>query len=308
MLQSFYANGKLLLTGEYAVLDGAEALAIPTKFGQQLEITSTKENPKDVLAWESVDEKGNVWFSAKLSLKDDEYFATSDIKAGKRLAQLIQTIRKQKTDFLLDTHLIKAKTRLEFPRDWGLGSSSTLVYLLSQWAAVNPFPLQFEVFGGSGYDIACAGIDTPILYQKLYGQATSQSIHFAPSFQEQLYFIHLGQKQDSRKGIARYRENAALKNQLVQAISLLTYEFLSAKSLVDIEKIIVEHERLIADAIQLPTAKTLHFSDYWGAIKSLGAWGGDFILATSNRSLEATKDYFANKGLTTFFRYEEMVK
>lgn len=31
---SFKSNGKLLLTGEYLVLDGAVALALPTKMGQ----------------------------------------------------------------------------------------------------------------------------------------------------------------------------------------------------------------------------------------------------------------------------------
>ncbi|MEM0993828.1 MAG: GHMP kinase, partial [Bacteroidota bacterium] len=35
---SYYAHGKLLLTGEYAVLDGAVALAVPSKLGQRLDI------------------------------------------------------------------------------------------------------------------------------------------------------------------------------------------------------------------------------------------------------------------------------
>ena len=38
MEQNYYSNGKLLLTGEYVVLDGAKALAVPTKFGQLLNI------------------------------------------------------------------------------------------------------------------------------------------------------------------------------------------------------------------------------------------------------------------------------
>ena len=36
MKTTYYSNGKLLITGEYLVLDGAEALALPTKFGQNL--------------------------------------------------------------------------------------------------------------------------------------------------------------------------------------------------------------------------------------------------------------------------------
>ena len=36
MKKEFYSNGKLLITGEYLVLDGAKAFALPTKFGQNL--------------------------------------------------------------------------------------------------------------------------------------------------------------------------------------------------------------------------------------------------------------------------------
>ena len=32
MIKNYYSNGKLLLSGEYAILDGAEGWAIPTKF------------------------------------------------------------------------------------------------------------------------------------------------------------------------------------------------------------------------------------------------------------------------------------
>ena len=40
--QTFYSNGKLLITGEYVVLDGAKALALPTKFGQSLLVKDRK--------------------------------------------------------------------------------------------------------------------------------------------------------------------------------------------------------------------------------------------------------------------------
>ena len=42
MKQTFYSNGKLLITGEYLVLDGAKAFALPTKFGQKLTIEETE--------------------------------------------------------------------------------------------------------------------------------------------------------------------------------------------------------------------------------------------------------------------------
>ncbi|PIZ07449.1 MAG: GHMP kinase, partial [Flavobacteriaceae bacterium CG_4_10_14_0_8_um_filter_34_31] len=48
MKTTFYGNGKLLLTSEYLVLDGAKALAIPTKYGQYLEVEKLSEK---VLLW-----------------------------------------------------------------------------------------------------------------------------------------------------------------------------------------------------------------------------------------------------------------
>ena len=36
MKKSFFSHGKLLLTGEYLVLDGSKALAIPTQKGQEI--------------------------------------------------------------------------------------------------------------------------------------------------------------------------------------------------------------------------------------------------------------------------------
>ena len=62
---NFYSNGKLLLTGEYVVLDGAKALAIPTKHGQSLKVTPIAE-PK--LIWKSIDATGNVWFQHDFGL------------------------------------------------------------------------------------------------------------------------------------------------------------------------------------------------------------------------------------------------
>ena len=55
----FYSHGKLLLTAEYVVLDGAKALALPTKYGQSLTV-KTIEPLK--LIWKSIDYKGVVWF------------------------------------------------------------------------------------------------------------------------------------------------------------------------------------------------------------------------------------------------------
>ena len=59
MRKEFYSNGKLLITGEYLVLDGANAFALPTKFGQNLIVE--KGSPQKI-KWTSLDADGNIWF------------------------------------------------------------------------------------------------------------------------------------------------------------------------------------------------------------------------------------------------------
>ncbi|MGB5499701.1 MAG: GHMP kinase, partial [Maribacter sp.] len=58
MKREFYSNGKLLMTGEYAVLDGAKAWAIPTTYGQSLTVLETDSKK---IEWTSLDEKGSIW-------------------------------------------------------------------------------------------------------------------------------------------------------------------------------------------------------------------------------------------------------
>jgi len=197
-------------------------------------------------------------------------------------------------------------TQNDFPREWGLGTSSTFIASLARWAQVNPYPVLFDTLGGSGYDIACAFAEGPILYW-LDGQTPAvQPVDFQPPFADSLYFVYLGKKQDSRAGILRYRERAKGDAALVAEVTRLTERFLAAASLADMDAIICEHESLISRALDLPRAKDLYFSDFWGAVKSLGAWGGDFVLATSVRGEGETRGYFAGKEFGVVEMWAEM--
>ena len=49
------------------------------------------------------------------------------------------------------------------------------------------------------------------------------------------------------------------------------------------------------------------FADYWGSVKSLGAWGGDYVMLTNNRSEEELKEYLATKNMTTVFKWDEII-
>ena len=66
-MTKFKSNGKLLLTAEYLVLDGAKALALPTSFGQQLLI---ENNNSDYINWKSFDESNNIWFNDKFLIEN----------------------------------------------------------------------------------------------------------------------------------------------------------------------------------------------------------------------------------------------
>lgn len=308
-LNRFYSNGKLLLTGEYVVLDGATALAVPTKFGQDLVVEKIKE-PQ--LIWGSFTHTGECWFEAifdlpKLRLANATFNSDKEGSAefiAETLQSILQEARKLNPEYLQSETGFVVKTNLTFPRDWGLGSSSTLINNIAQWAKVNAFELLGNAFSGSGYDIANAQNDTAILYRLKNEKPVVEPISFNPSFKEQLYFIHLNKKQDSREGIKRYKEKREKVKEDLNLISNISQEILNTEKLSEFERLIEEHESIVASIIELPKVKDILFPDYFGAIKSLGAWGGDFILATGN---ESTPDYFEKKGYTTVIPYSHMV-
>ncbi|GAB4498206.1 MAG: GYDIA family GHMP kinase [Saprospiraceae bacterium] len=299
------AHGKLLLTGEYFVLDGATTLAIPVRYGQSLLVEPAEE--LGCLSWTSKNYDDGIWFSATFSLPDLTPISFTDIKTIETLASILLACRRQSSGFLAENHGLKVFTQSDFPREWGLGTSSTLIAALAKWADVNPYSVLFDTMGGSGYDIACAYADGPVLYRVDGRTPTVKNADFHPLFTRNIFFVFLGKKQDSREGIRRYREYAKGKAILIHRISELTAQFLSATSLATLNKVIREHESLISQALDLPRAKDLYFNDFWGEIKSLGAWGGDFVLATSESSEAETKRYFQEKGFSVVLNWTEMV-
>ncbi|MBL7815135.1 MAG: hypothetical protein JNL70_08995 [Saprospiraceae bacterium] len=307
---TFHANGKLLLTAEYFVLDGATALALPTKRGQSLTIASSLDASDTHLLWRSKGVDKAVWFEGTMNLDTlsfERFDGEKAICAG--LEKIFKTVHTLNPDFWAAQKGILAESQLEFPRNWGLGSSSTLISLFAQWTKVDAFALSDGTFGGSGYDIACAGASKPIFYMRKNGQPNFTTVDFNPPFAENLYFVFLNQKQNSREGIARYREKAQnLPPQYFDDISMLTQAFYQAQTLETFEQLIRDHENKVASVVELPRAKSLYFNDFWGEIKSLGAWGGDFVLATSPRPFDATKQYFEKKGFTTILPYRSMIQ
>ena len=279
------------------MLDGATGLAIPTKKGQSLTVEASEQKG---IYWKSLDEKGNVWFEATFNL--DTSISKKEDKVFFQLIQILKEAQKLNPSFLTQENY-NITTKLDFPRNWGLGTSSTLINNIAQWAQVDAFELLQNSFGGSGYDIAAAQHNTPILYSLLDGKPNIETVSLNWNFTENLFFVHLNQKQDSKEGIAHYKK-AKVNAPLISEISNITKQIITCKTLQNFEALIEKHESLISKSIGLSTIKSKLFPDFKNAIKSLGAWGGDFILATGG---EREKDYFREKDYLTIISFEEMI-
>jgi mevalonate kinase len=309
MKQHYYSNGKLLISGEYAVLDGALSLAVPTKYGQALSVSTIEGNN---IIWKSYTSNEEIWFETifdpleVLNNQPSSKTKTATAKSSVRetLLRILSEAHYLNPNFLNSTNGLLVESHLNFPRDWGLGSSSTLINNIAQWAQVDPFKLLWGAFSGSGYDIACAQHKTPILYRLDNLKPIVEEALFNPPFKDQLYFVHLNQKQNSREGITQYRETQFDLPNLISEVGQITEKLIRCKELQEFNSLINQHELLIAAALQIETVKTKLFPDFLGNIKSLGAWGGDFVLATGS---EETKSYFSKKGFHTIIPYSELI-
>jgi len=250
--KSFYSHGKLLITGEYLVLDGVQAFALPTKKGQWLEII---ENDSATILWNSMDEKGNCWYTSSLEIKESCIIAIETEESIKNpitesLLQILNAAKKLNPQFLLQKKGYTVTTRLEFNSQWGLGSSSTLIHNIAQ-------------------------------------------------------FIYLNQKQSSKEAIKHY-QSLPLKDfdKAAAKINEITKAIVKASNITTFETLIDQHEEIISSMIHTETVKSRLFPDYHRSIKSLGGWGGDFILATGSLK---DMEYFKNKEFNIIIPYIEMI-
>ncbi|MFC4691168.1 GYDIA family GHMP kinase [Dokdonia genika] len=301
MKHHYYSHGKLLLTSEYLVLDGTQALALPTKKGQHLDV---KPIDQEAIIWLSYLSTGELWLDYKFSFPLDSNDGREDA-IYERLLSILQAAQKLNSSFLNTPQGYEIESRLEFQKDWGLGSSSTLLANIARWASVDPYKLLDMTFGGSGYDIACATTESALIYQKTSTKPIVTPVTYSPPFKDELYFVYLNKKQNSRESIQHYRslDQNALTEEKAR-FSRFTQDLLSCKSILAFEKLLSEHEDNLSRILKTPTIKTQLFADYPRAIKSLGGWGGDFVLAVGTAS---QMDYFRNKGYDTIVPYKEMI-
>lgn len=300
--QRFSANGKLLLTGEYLVLHGALALALPTRLGQSLAVETMYISS---LQWDAYTPNGS-WFSATLDPGALEVLHTDDEAKAQKLSAILKSVKMLNPEALVPG--LHFTTRLDFNPEWGLGSSSTLLSILARWAHVDPYALLKQTFGGSGYDIACATASTPIFYHIESEHPVSSSACFAPSFKDQLFFVYLGKKQHSSKEVKGFNERWQEHDFRgdIETVSGISRSLPAVKTLPEFCDLIDAHEDILARCLGRKPVRA-SFPDFEGSLKSLGAWGGDFILAASPWPAEKVKRYFQSKGLDVIFGYHELI-
>ncbi len=300
-MKTFRANGKLLISGEYTILDGSLSMAIPTKRGQ---ILHYNEVDHEILHWRSLDVKGETWFEAHFKGNELKVLDSSDDRIADTLKEILLA-----AGGLSDTSnglRGEVTTALEFPTDWGLGSSSTLLCCVAQCFDIDPMQLHFKVSNGSGYDVACGMMDSAITYQLDDGLVEVNQIDWKPDFRSSLFFVYLNAKQKSSTEVNKYQDRKSSFDiaLTVEEISALTRKMINAGTLDVFNEAIVKHEKIMSGVLGYPTAKQSYFSDYKGAIKSLGAWGGDFILATGNAE---DRLYFAEKGFSDIHEFDAFI-
>jgi mevalonate kinase len=300
--KTFYSNGKLLITGEYVVLDGAIALALPTKMGQNLII---EDGFNKEIIWKSYDFDGSLWFDDTILFSDittKKAFENNSVKTT--LIEILHESYRLNSSFIDKSDGYIVSTNLTFPKFWGLGTSSTLINNIASWLQIDAFTLLKNAFGGSGYDIACAQNDSAILYQLANQKPITKTINFNPIFKENIYFVYLNKKQNSKSAIANYRKKQGDIAKVIPTINEITENITNATELQEFAKEIEKHEVLLSEILGMQTVKEVLFPDFDGTIKSLGAWGGDFVMVISKTN---PIGYFIAKDYNVVVSYEGMI-
>jgi mevalonate kinase len=314
----YYSRGKLLITGEYAILSGSTGLAVPLRKGQWLEWTGKEE--AHTLEWVTM-VKGRSWFTAVFTGSGYTTLTASDHKKSRLISNLLVRASVLSAKGQLYGRI---ETRMDFDPAWGLGSSSSLISNIAWLFDIDPFILHFAVSKGSGYDIACARSDTPLLYRLdlVPGHSVNRGrfsgsfphpvpvfepVDFSPVFRDRLFFAWTGNKQDSARQVNKFLSADPADNKYIDDVSRITTGITRAENLQDFNLLLHEHDRIISLLLdEKPVIDTL-FKGFPGYVKSLGAWGGDFVMISWNDSPDELMRLLKQKGIGIVFPYSELI-
>ncbi|MFW5758631.1 MAG: hypothetical protein ACOCUQ_01365 [Bacteroidota bacterium] len=299
-MEQTFSHGKIILLGEYAVLEGNDAVCVPLATGQKLQI---EKNDQPFIYWQWTYKNRVI---AEFSL-NPQNLQPHDVKEGDPLwaAGLIHAIRKQNASFLTNSGY-NVRFINDFPPEWGLGSSSATIASLCRIAGADPYIVNDQVMGGSGADIACTDKENWFVYRKRKSLPLTWSIPFDFPFKKYVVFVYSGQKQATAKHLKEIKQKPERKRFPSSEINSLVYGCFSSENVAQFASYLQKHEQFISEQTgYLPLGRK--FSDFKGQIKSLGAWGGDFFMAVSSENLDDVKNYFQQKGFGMCFTWEDFV-
>ena len=299
-MNRIFSPGKLMLTSEYVAVDGALVLAVPTKLGQEF-FFDEENDGKSLIYWNAY-HQNELWLETVINYHHWEILQTNDQKASEFILKVLKNVHHLSDIKFRSNNSYHLKTNLQFPSDFGLGSSSTLMSNLGEWADVDPFILNEVSLGGSGYDVAVAKEKSAIVYSR-FPERVYEKVKFDPSFKDELIFIHLNQKQDTREGISHYKSKP-ISTELINQYSELTKMIFASTDLGEFSELMTVHEQKLSDFLEIPTVKEKYFKNCPSFVKSLGAWGGDFVLASKFGDYKA---YFKKQGFDKIFSWNELI-
>ncbi len=296
-----YAPGKLLITGEYMVLKGAIAFAVPLKKGQRLKMVI---NETGKITWETI-LKGKAFFTASFNHENLKVLSTSDAKKANYISTLLKAVKKLNPDFFLVSglHFISEP---EFSLDWGLGNSSAMIVNLARLSGTDAMKIHQLTSMGSGYDVACAQTALPILYS-VNGEPGYEPVEFNPPFKDQLFLVYLGNKQDSNESVRNFIFNSHISGDDIILTSQLSIKAPQCTSATEFADILNTLQQITARILGVKTLAETRFPDLKGTIKPLGAWGGDFALIITTLSKDELANYLHTKGIDILFTWKELV-
>ena len=131
---------------------------------------------------------------------------------------------------------------------------------------------------------------------------------FHPPFVDRLYFVYQEKKQHSSDEVRRFNQQwgqADLKAEM-QTVSELGMALPTITYYEDFCTLLQLHESILARCLDREPVQQ-QYPDFNGVLKSLGAWGGDFLLAVTEMPDEDVRAYFQGKGMNTVFKYQDLI-
>lgn len=332
-----WVPGKILLSGEYAVLDGATAVGLASRLGQSIEVYRGKV--PGTLQWTALDHLKSPWLEVNYNLHNGLWTIEQTISTlhapneqAERLRQWLQeawNLMSAPTqtagnslnlwNTLLQEQGLEVQTRLDFPRHWGLGSSSSAIALIATWLGVDARRLYALTQNGSGYDLEVALQNSSILYelpQPLDGSRSSSGNGSGPSVQRinyrlpvggQLWLVDTGGKQISSGEVIRYRNlDPNRRLACVSEISDLSKALAACGEVPVMMQDLARHDAIMEGLLGQTCLHRIAGQGFPGRLKSLGAWGGDLFLAVSDHPDEAV-DWLQNQEGWRLHPFEQII-